>query len=184
MLELNFSPFPSLHTSRLHLREVSLNDAEAMFLIRANKDAMRFVGKPLAKTIADAEELLGRMIEGVKNNEGLTWGITFKDNEKLIGTIGFWRIDKDHYRTEIGYMLHPDHWRKGIISEAMDAVIDFAFRELKFHSIEAQLTPENVGSVKVLEKAGFTKEGHFKENYFFEGKFSDTAVYSKLNPDH
>jgi ribosomal-protein-alanine N-acetyltransferase len=184
MLELNFSPFPAIDTERLCLREVFLTDANSMFEIRSSEQAMRYVGKPLARTIADAEDLLRRMIEGVKNNEGLTWGITLKGDDKLIGTIGFWRIDKNHYRAEIGYMLHPEHWGKGIISEALKKVLDHGFHELEFHSIEAQLTPENIGSVKVLEKAGFIKEGHLKENYFFEGKFSDTAIYSKLNPEN
>jgi len=144
---------------------------------------MKYVGKPPAISLGNAREHIQKFIDGLNNNEAATWGICLADDDKVIGTIGFWRIAKEHYRAEIGYMLHPDHWNKGIITEAIEATLEHGFNELKFHSIEAFLTPENIGSVRVLEKSGFKKEGHFKENYFFDGVFSDTAVYSKLNPN-
>jgi [ribosomal protein S5]-alanine N-acetyltransferase len=182
MLELQFSPFKTIKTKRLVLREVTPEDAEAVFSFRSNKEAMRYIGKPVATKIEEARELIQRFIDGLNTNESITWGITLEGNDRLIGTIGFWRISKEHNRAEIGYMLHPDHWKKGIVTEAVEAVLKFGFEQLKFHSVEAQLTPENIGSVKLLEKSGFLKEAHFRENYFFEGVFSDTAVYSKLNP--
>lgn len=182
MLELNLLPFHTLHTKRLVLREVTMDDAESVFALRSNKEAMKYIGKPPAISIIEAKEHIQKFIDGLNNNESLTWGICLAIDNKVIGTIGFWRIAKEHYRAEIGYMLHPDHWKKGIVTEATQAVLEFGFYELKFHSVEAFLTPENTGSVKLLEKTGFKKEGHFKENYFFDGVFSDTAVYSKLNP--
>lgn len=182
MLDLNFSPFPLLETKRLILREITIDDAPEIFAMRSNPEAMKFIGKPPATSIEDANKLIGLFINGISNNESITWGIAFKETNKIIGTIGFWRISKDHHRAEIGYMLHPEHWKKGILTEAAQAVIQCGFTKFKFHSIEAQLTPENIASVKLLEKTGFVKEAHFKENYFFQGEYSDTAVYSKLNP--
>jgi ribosomal-protein-alanine N-acetyltransferase len=98
------------------------------------------------------------------------------DPSIVIGTICLWNIQKEHYRAEIGYMLHPDHWRKGIMKEAINAVVDYGFAILGLHSIEALLNPENIGSSSVLESSGFVKEGHIKENFYFNGKFSDTAI--------
>jgi [ribosomal protein S5]-alanine N-acetyltransferase len=182
MLELQFLPFKTLHTKRLVLREITMEDTDSVFSIRSNKNAMKYIGKPIAKSIDEAKELIQKFVDAIKNNEGITWGICLSDTNNVIGTIGFWRISKEHYRAEIGYMLHPDYWNKGIVTEAAEAVLEFGFKQLKFHSVEAFLTPENLGSVRLLEKSGFKKEGHFKENYFFEGVFSDTAVYSILNP--
>jgi [ribosomal protein S5]-alanine N-acetyltransferase len=182
MLQIQLLPFQTLHTKRLVLREVTMDDTESIFALRSSKEAMKYIGKPAAVSINDAKELIQKFIDALNNNEGATWGICFPEDNKVIGTIGFWRIAKEHYRAEIGYMLHPDFWKKGIASEAAEAVLKFGFDKLKFHSVEAFLTPENTGSVKLLEKSGFKKEGHFKENYFFEGAFSDTAVYSKINP--
>ena len=67
------------------------------------------------------------------------------------------------------------------MKEALMAVIDFGFNEMKLHSIEGQINPENVVSGVVLEKCGFTREAYFKENFYFQGKFFDSAVYSLLN---
>ena len=67
----------------------------------------------------------------------------------MIGSVSFHRIYKDHYRAEIGYMLHPDYWRLGIISEAVDAIINYGFNTLQFHSVEAHIDPTNIGSEKL-----------------------------------
>ncbi|HEY9362570.1 MAG TPA: GNAT family protein, partial [Chitinophagaceae bacterium] len=79
-----------------------------------------------------------------------------------------------------GYSLLPDHQRKGIMQEALKAVLDFGFNVLQLHSLEANASPENEASLKLLEKNNFIREGYFKENYFFEGRFSDTVTYSLL----
>ncbi|MCE3280533.1 MAG: acetyltransferase, ribosomal protein N-acetylase [Bacteroidetes bacterium] len=184
MLELQLLPFKTITTPRLVLREITINDAPEVFAFRSNKEAMLFIGKPPAKSIDEAKELIQKFNDGLNNNDAATWGITLAGEDKIIGTIGFWRMEKDHYRAEIGYMLHPDYWNKGIASEALNAVMEHGFKDLKFHTIQAFLTPENISSSRLLEKAGFVKEAHFKDNYFFEGVFSDTAVYSKINPDH
>jgi len=66
------------------------------------------------------------------------------------------------------------------VSEVVEAIINYGFNTLKFHSIEAHIDPTNVGSEKILQKFNFVKEAYFKENYFFAGQFLDTAVYSLL----
>ena len=109
------------------------------------------------------------------------WAIALQDDpDTLIGNIGFWRIINQHYRSEIGYTLHPDFWNNGIMKEALLAAIDFGFKAMKLHSIEAHINPDNTASGKVLEKTGFVREAYFKEDFFFRGKFIDSAVYSLL----
>jgi ribosomal-protein-alanine N-acetyltransferase len=184
MLNIQLLPFKTLTTQRLILREVTLDDAPEVFAFRSDKEAMRFIGRPVAKSIDEAKELIQKFIDAMNNNDGATWGITLKGESKVIGTIGFWRMQKEHYSSEIGYMLHPLYWGKGYAAEALEAVMEHGFRELKFHTVQAYLTPENTASSKLLERAGFVKEAHFRENYFFDGIFSDTAVYTKLNPFH
>jgi ribosomal-protein-alanine N-acetyltransferase len=108
--------------------------------------------------------------------------MTLKENpSQLIGTIGLWRIIKQHYRAEIGYMLHPDYWKKGLMKEAIIRVNDFGFNDIKLHSIEAHINPGNEGSAAILESTGYIREAYFKEDFFFDGTFRDTAIYSKLN---
>lgn len=181
MLVLNFSPFPTLLTQRLVLREITTNDAQDLFEMRSNPALMRFIDRPLAQSINDSLKLIELIINSQKNNEGITWGISIKGTPTLIGTIGFWRIQKEHYRAEIGYLLHADYQGKGIMQEAMDAAIGYAFKTLHIHSIEANINPDNVASIKLAEKNGFVREAYFKENFYYNGEFKDTVIYSLLD---
>lgn len=182
MLQPNFNPFPELATKRLILRRITADDTNEIFRLRSDERVMKYIDKERAVSIKDAEIFFNLINDSANANTGITWAIALKQRpDKMIGNIGFWRIIKEHYRAEIGYMLHPDFWKKGIMKEALAEVIDFGFNEMKLHSIEAQINTGNTASAHILESVGFIKEAHFKENYFFQGIFSDTIVYSKLN---
>ena len=181
MLTINFNPFPNLETERLLLRRVDTNDIKEIFALRSNPETMKYIPRPLLKTDEDALEHIAMIDTKIETNEGINWAITLKDNPKLIGVIGHYRIKPEHYRAEIGYMLVPEFHGKGIVSEALKEVVNYGFKIMKLHSIEAIIDPENHGSAKVLEKNGFVKEAHLKENKFFEGRFLDTVIYSILN---
>ena len=87
---------------------------------------------------------------------------------------------KEHYRAEIGYVLDPAYWRKGIMKETILRTLDYGFSTLGLHSVEARINPHNIASASVLESTGFVREAYFKEDFFHRGKFEDTAVYSRL----
>ena len=177
MLQLNFDPFPVLETGRLLLRNISAEDAEDIFILRTNEEAMKYINRPRLKTNDDAIELIKVMTNIA---ERIVWGITLKDTNKIIGSIGYHRIEKDHYRAEIGYMLLPEYWNTGLMTEAITKVIEYGFNEMGLHSIEANINPGNAVSRKILQKFNFVKEAYFKENFFFEGKFLDSEIYSLL----
>ena len=181
MLEINFTPFPYLETNRLLLRKVVKSDANEIFALRSNPETMKYIPRPLVTTIEEALEHVAMIDAKIENNEGINWAITIKGNPKLLGIIGHYRIKPEHYRAEIGYMLHPDYHGQGIISEAINSVVEYGFDVMKLHSIEGIIDPENLASGKVLEKNGFVKEAHLRENEFYDGKFLDTVIYSKLN---
>ncbi|HVX24831.1 MAG TPA: GNAT family N-acetyltransferase [Parafilimonas sp.] len=180
MLNLKFDPFPVLYTERLVLRNVSKNDAGSIFKLRSDKKIMQFIDRPMATTEKDALNYIGVIALALQNKSGITWAISLKDDPALIGTIGFWRIESEHYRAEIGYMLHTDFHSKGITNEAMKVVLNYGFSVMQLHSVEANIKPGNIASMKLLEKNGFVQEAYFKENYFFNGEFFDSAVYSLL----
>lgn len=181
MLSLNFSPFPEIQTERLLLRRMTSNDAEEILNLRSNEVVMKYIDRERTKSIEDAELFLKKIDDSINSNNGIMWGITLKEEPgKLIGNIGYWRLIKEHYRAEVGYMLHPSFWNKGIMKEAMLRLIDFAFDEMNLHSIEANINPGNKASAMLLESTDFIKEAHFKEDYFFNGSFHDTIIYSRL----
>lgn len=143
---------------------------------------MRFIDRPIAKTIEDASHLIKIINDALYKNEGITWAITIKNESKLIGTIGFWRILKEHHRAEIGYLLGPAYQGKGIMYEAVSEILNYGFNTMKLHSVEANVNPDNSSSIKLLERTRFTREAYFKENFFYEGRFLDTVIYSLLAP--
>jgi len=183
MLKLNFNPFPKLETERLILDQPLTEDDKALFELRSDERVMRYIDRPRAKTINDAKELLLKIQDAINKNDGITWALRSKTSPFLIGTIGYWRIDKENFRAEIGYMLHPGFQGRGIMQEAMEKVLSYGFKELNFHSIEAQVNIANAASIKLLESKGFIQEGYFRENYYYEGRFLDTAIYSLLTRD-
>lgn len=181
MLNPDFSPFPEIKTARLLLRRMTIDDAAEILNLRSSEEVMQYIDRERAVTIKDAEIFLGRINASVDSNNGILWGITLKDDpEKLIGNIGFWRLIKEHYRAEVGYMLNPAFWKKGIMKEALQEVINFGFNSMNLHSIEANINPGNAASAALLESTGFIKEAYFKEDFFFNGAFHDTIIYSRL----
>jgi len=182
MLTFSFDPFPVIETERLLLRRVVREDAKDLFLLRSDKEVMKYIGRPLAVSTDDILVLIDKFDTSLKQGEGISWAITLKEENLLKGTIGFWRIIRDHHRAEIGYMLHPGLHGKGIMQEALTAVLDYGFQVMKLHTVEAIVEPGNESSVRMLEKNNFIKEGHFKENFFFEGIFRDSLVFSLLTP--
>lgn len=181
MLTINFAPFPNLETERLQLRRIVKDDVNEIFELRSNPETMKYIPRPLAKSNEDAMGHIALIDSKIENNEGINWAITLKNDTKLIGIIGHYRIKPEHYRSEIGYILLPEYHNKGIITEAIKCVVNYGFNEMRLHSIEAIIDPKNHVSEKVLQKNGFIKEAHLLENEFYEGKFLDTVIYSILN---
>lgn len=181
-LQVAFTPFPVLRTGRLLLRRIEPEDAEAMLFLRSDPTIMQYLDREPAQTIGEAAFFIRMITEALERNEGINWGISLTDDPRLIGTIGFWRLMKEHYRAEIGYLLHPDFWGQGLVSEAMTAVMNYGFEVMKLHSVEANVNPDNKASVRILQKAGFVQEAYFRENYYFRGRFLDSLIFSKLAP--
>ncbi len=181
MLQTNFIPFPQIETERLVLRKPYEGDAPQVLLLRSNNDVMKYIGRDKAKDIKEAEDFLKMVMDNLETRDGILWGIELKEKPGLlIGYICYWRLVKEHFRAETGYMLLPEFWNKGIMKEALLRVIDYGFEEMKLHSIEARINPKNKTSATLLISAGFVREAYFKEDYYFNGEFGDTEVYSRL----
>lgn len=182
MLVCNFNPFPTLATERLTLRQVVPADANQLLRLRSDKKVMQYLDRPPLQSEEEALSLIERITKDLCNNDGITWAIALKNDPAMIGTIGFWRLIKENYRGEIGYMILPDYHGKGLMQEAMVAALRYAFDTIRFHSIEANVNPANTASIKILERNQFIREAYHRENYYYDGKFLDSAIYSLLTP--
>lgn len=180
MVKVFFDPFPVLHTGRLVLRQLTVDDADDLFLMRSQDSAMQYIEREKMKDRQEAVALIETIQDLYEKSENICWGMCLKGEKNIFGNIGYWRLKKENLRGEIGYMMLPSYWGKGLMDEAIKAAIDFGFDQMNFHSIEADVNPLNTSSIKLLEKNNFVKEGHIKENVYFREKFFDTGVYSLL----
>lgn len=185
MNKLPFADFPKLTTERLVLRKIDEEkDLLDFFTIRSNKEVMKYIPRPVAQDPSEVLTLINEGNEAYERGDMLSLAIALKDSGKFIGVVGFYRIDWDNHRTEIGYILNPEYSGKGYVHEACTALIQFAFNVIGFHSLEAVIEAENIKSILVIEKLDFVREAYFKEKGISNGRYIDLTVYSLLNPNH
>jgi [ribosomal protein S5]-alanine N-acetyltransferase len=178
-----FNVFPKLETKRLLLMEFVKNDSEELFKMRTDERVLKYLDRDPHKSVTESELMIEGMIKTYNSKEGINWIIRNKETVNVIGYIGYWRMRKEDIRAEIGYAMKPEYWGNGYMQEALNKVIEFGFNEFCLHSIEANVNPDNASSIKLLEKFGFKKEAYFKEDYFYNGKFCDSVIYSLLETD-
>lgn len=182
MLTFNFTPCPTLHTERLTLRPLTAADAPALFVLRADPQVMQYIPRPLHTSVADTEAFIEAVNEGMARQDLLNWGVALRSSDEVIGTIGFYRLQPENHRAEIGYLLHPAHQGQGLMQEALTAALAYGFDVLRLHSVEGVVDPQNEASIRVLRRAGFVPEGLFRENGFWNGQYFDSAHYGLLCP--
>ena len=147
MKELVFDPFPKLTTDRLNLRSITVDDAAAMHGLRSNREVMKLLDRPLTNSIEDAEKLIHQVFESQQEGTAVMWAMALKEDSAMIGCICLVRIEAEHCRTEVGYLLDPKFHRQGLMSEALEEVLRFAVDDLEFHKITACTNPLNVASI-------------------------------------
>lgn len=175
--------FPTLQTDRLVLSTHVPEDASAFYKLRSDSDFMKYLGQFPMQDFAEAEKRIASDIKSFTEKTGISWRISTKEGSEMIGYIGFWRIDFYNSRAEIGFGISTNEQGKGYMSEALKATVEFAFKELDVHSILADVDPRNTACVQLLKKAGFLKEAHFRENFYFNGEFLDSDQYCMLKSD-
>jgi ribosomal-protein-alanine N-acetyltransferase len=175
-----FNEFPNLESERLRLRKIDLSDASELQKIRSHAEVMKYMDSENHKNIQFSENFISENLKTYKARNGIFWALIEKSSNTFIGDFAYWKIDQKNARAEIGYTLHPKFWGKGYMKEAVKTLILFGFNDLNLHSIEANINPENDNSRKLLLKLGFVKEAYFRENYYFNGRYFDSEIYSLL----
>lgn len=180
MLEPKFSPFPELQSERLVLRQLRENDIDEVYELRLDRATARYIPKSLTQTREHALEHIQAVNREIAANKSINWAITIKNTGELIGLIGLVRIKPSNHRAEIGYILHESHRGQGLMSEALKLILEYAFSTLDFNSVIAVIDPNNLASAKILERHGFKKEAHLRENIRYKDVYRDTVIYGLL----
>jgi [ribosomal protein S5]-alanine N-acetyltransferase len=173
----------TIATARLRLRPMRRDDAEGLFLVFCDAQAMRFWSSPPHGSPLLTAEVIERAQVAFMAGDGIEWAITLAGDDTAVGKIGHWRWQRAHSRSEVGFILRRDLWGQGIASEALAAVADWGFARLELNSIEAQLDSENVASQRTLERVGFRREGLLRQSYYDGHTYRDTLVYGLLRDE-
>lgn len=178
-----FNAFPVLETERFLLRKIDLSDAPSMYSYFSRDEVTEFYDLETLTDPQQAVELIEGLLFRYEARMQIRWGITEKAQNVVIGSCGLHAFEEQHFKAEIGYELHPDYWRKGVMTEVIQKVIDYGFYEMGLNRIEAFYNPLNHPSQTVLEKNGFRYEGILRKRFFVKGKFIDTALTAVLRED-
>jgi [ribosomal protein S5]-alanine N-acetyltransferase len=179
----SFDPFPVLETPRLVLRELVIEDAEAVFRNSSDPQVARFLGRDPDASLEVSLKRVQSCVDALKEHTGIRWAITLRGDPTLLGTVGFWKWNKPSFYAEIGYELGPAHWNKGYMTEAVRAALAFGFEHMDLNRVEANTDPDNLASRRVVEKLGFTHEATLRQNWFYAGKFLDSVIYGLLKSE-
>ncbi|MFC7686535.1 GNAT family N-acetyltransferase [Ureibacillus sp. GCM10028918] len=176
--------FPVLETERLILRKINDTDVGSIFKYLSDPEVMKYYGLEPFKSIDDAQGEIAWYHSILKEQTGIRWGITLKGTDEIIGSCGFLNTVSNHYRTDIGFELSKEFWGQGIASEAINAIIQYAFEHMNIQRIQALIEPLNSASQRMVEKAGFLQEGLLRKYEYTCGKFDDLYMYGLLKEDY
>jgi RimJ/RimL family protein N-acetyltransferase len=165
-----------LDTSNLFLRPLEMGDDEAMFAMLSDKVSMEYWSSTPITGIEQAREVLREDLESDALGKSLCWAIMHRDRDIMIGKCILFQFDLANKRAEIGFILNRNFWRQGLMFQALEAVIGFAFGHLDLHRIEADVDVQNTGSLAILEKLGFEREGLFRDRWCVYGEWQDSVM--------
>ena len=172
-----------LETPRLRLRALVERDVPALFEIFSDQETMRYWSHPAMTVLAEAEALQREIERHAVAGDLFQWGIARRADDAVIGTCTLYRIDREHRRCELGYVLRRDHWGAGLANEALRALVNHAFGAMGLHRLEADIDPRNAASIRSVERLGFKWEGRLRERYFVAGEIQDSLIYGLLAPE-
>lgn len=180
----DFKTFPELVTGRLVLRRTLLTDAADVLIFRSDPYVQRFNG-PVFEDVAEAEALIHELNDEYFNKSGICWGVTLKNENKVIGLFGIHHWSRHHRRAEVGYDMNHAYWGQGIASEALRVIIQFGFEQMNLNRIYAGTIADNHESVRLLEAIGFEHEGTQRSfSWEDDGTFHDSAMFGLLRDEY
>lgn len=169
-----------IETERLLLREINFDDVDLIVEYCNDPDISKYMYLPYPYSREDAINWINKHKEDYKNDKLYTFGIVLKETNLLVGAISL-SNKKEDQNGEIGYWIGKKHWSNGYASEAMKAIIEFAFKVKNYHRIFARCIAENIASSKVMMKNGLTYEGRLKDHVYRYGRFFDMLYFGLIN---
>lgn len=171
---------PTIDAPRVRLRWLTAEDVPALYTVFSHAEVTEYWSWPAFTEMAQAQALLENIHQLFADRELYQWGVADRSNDQVIGTVTLWQIHEDNRRAEIGFALARDRWGQGLMQEALRAFLGNCFGVLGLHRIEADVDPDNVSSLRLLERLGFQREGYLRERWIVEGEPKDSVFLGLL----
>jgi len=171
---------PVLNTKRLVLRKVTLQDAKDIYEYAKDPVVSKYTLWSRHRNLTDSLKFVKYITSNYRKGVEENWGIVYKAENKLIGTIGFFNWDEANNKAEIHYALSNKYAGLGLMTEAAKAVIEFGFDKMHLNRIEAKCMLKNFASEKVMQKCGMKYESIMRAGLLVKGRYVDLKTYAVL----
>lgn len=179
-----FSALPEIETERLLLRKMTLADAGEMYAYSSLSEVTRHLLWSPHINIDETKGYIEYVLREYRRGDFADWGVVLKDTKAFIGTIGFAAVDTKNNSGEIGYVLNPVYQGRGLMSEAVKAILRVGFILLGLRRVQARIMEENISSARLVEKAGFRYEGTLRDALYVKGAYRTIKMYAMLSADY
>jgi len=179
--------FPEITTRSLNLREIRTDHRNDLFDIFSDPGVTKYYDLEAFTDPSQSDKLISFFRNRYTEKVGIRWGIFAQESDRCVGTCGFNNWSKAMRSATIGYELNKSYWGKGIATEALSAIIQFAFSGKlecgNINRIQADTVPGNVASEKVLIKLGFIEEGLRRQSGYWKGQYHDLKCFGLLKSE-
>ena len=175
-----FRNVPTILTERLRLRALRADDLQGIWKLYSDPEVGRFNAWTPLESLAEAEEKLRTFADQFAQSQRVRWGIAFRNENEVIGDIGMVHFDHRLARAEVGFNLALNHQGKGIMSEALRAILRYGFRTIGLHRMEGLVLPQNTPCHRLLQAVGFRREGILRKASAMDGQQEDLWLFGIL----
>ena len=174
---------PAIESQRTLLRQVTVDDLPPLLAVNGDADVTKFLPYETWRSLADAEAWFRRITEIQAGGTALQFVVECRQTRQVIGSCLLFRFEAGSARAELGYVLGQAHWGRGLMREALAALISCAFGTMAMRRLEAEIDPRNAASLRLIERLGFVKEGLLRQRWVAKGAAKDVAIYGLLRDE-
>jgi RimJ/RimL family protein N-acetyltransferase len=171
---------PTLHTARLRLRPFDDSDRDALFALQSNAHVLRYWDSPPWSDRPRAERFITACRQMAEEGTGVRLAVDRVSDGEFIGWCHLTRWNPDYRSASMGYCFDDAAWGHGYATEAVRALLQWAFDTIELNRVQAETDTRNTASARVLEKLGFVREGTLREDCVVNGEVSDSWVYGLI----
>jgi ribosomal-protein-alanine N-acetyltransferase len=173
----------SFTTERLMVRGMEMGDEVALFPLKSDADVTRLYGEAPHATVEETKGWVQECIDASQARSAMVWSLVLRSTGSVIGMACLWNFRHEHRCAEVGFELDPGFWRQGLMSEALEAILEYGFSSVGLHRIEATPLAINQASRSLLLRFGFREEGVLRQRVHHEGRYLDEVYLALLHQE-